>query len=115
MKAAIVFTWTRSIPGREAKGMEMFTDSLTYFGKLAVDGKCGEPMVYMAPSGLQMMIIHGEREALHEIVGSDEFSKLYAGVTFTVSDIKYEIVATGEAIQDRMQVWGAVGMELGYM
>jgi hypothetical protein len=115
MKAAIMFTWNRATPGREAKALEMFTDSMTYFGKLAADGKCGEPMVYMAPSGLGMMIIHGEREALHGIIGSDEFAKLYSGVTFAVPDIKYELVAAGEGVQEQMQVWGAVGLELGYL
>ena len=115
MKAAIMFTWTRSTPGREAQALEVFTDSLTFWGKLAADGKCGEPMVYLAPSGLGMMIIHGERETLFEILGTDEFAKLYTKVTFSVPEIKYELVAAGEGVQEQMQVWGAVGLELGYM
>ena len=115
MKAAIMFTYGRAAPGREAKALEVFTDSLTFWGKLAADGKCGEPMVYLAPSGLGMMIIHGERETLFEILGTDEFAKLYTKVTFSVPEIKYEIVAAGEGVQEQMQVWGAVGLELGYM
>jgi len=115
MKAAIMFTWTRVTAGREAKALEAFTDSLTFWGKLAADGKCGEPMAYLAPSGLGTMIIPGHRETLFEIIGSDEFAKLYTKVTFSVPDIKYEIVAAGEGVQEQMQVWGAVGLELGYM
>ena len=115
MKAAIMFTYTRPAPGREAKALEAFMDGLTFFGKLAADGKCGEPMVYLAPSGLGMMIIHGERETLFEIIGSDDFAKLYTKVTFTTPDIKYELVSAGETVQEQMQVWGAVGLELGYM
>src|SRR3990172_11652424 len=98
MKAALMFTWTRPTAGREAKALESFTDALTFFGKLAADGKCGEPMVYLAPSGLGMMIIHGERETLFEIIGSDDFAKLYTKVTFTTPDVKYELVATGETV-----------------
>ena len=115
MKAAIMFTWNRSTPGREAQALEVFADSLTFFGKLAADGKCGEPMVYLAPSGPGTMIIHGHRESLFEILGSDEFAELYTKVTFSVPDIKYEIVAAGEGVQEQMQMWGAVGLELGYM
>ncbi len=115
MKAAIMFTYTRPTPGREAQALEVFTDSLTFFGKLAADGKCDEPMVYQAPSGLGMMIIHGERESLLEIIGAEDFVKLYTKVTFAVPDIKYELAATGESVQDNMQVWSAVGLELGYM
>jgi len=80
MKAAIMFTWTRVTAGREAKALEAFTDSLTFWGKLAADGKCGEPMAYLAPSGLGTMIIPGHRETLFEIIGSDEFAKLYTKV-----------------------------------
>ena len=115
MNAAIMFTYTRPAPGREAKALEGFMDGLTFFGKLAADGKCGEPMVYLAPSGLGTMIIHGHRETLFEIIGSDEFAKLYTKVTFSVPDIKYEIVSAGEGVQKQMQVWGAAGLELGYM
>ena len=115
MQAAIMFTWTRPAPGREAKALELFTDSLTYFGKLAADGKCEEPMVYSAPSGLGMMLIHGERDTLHEILGSDEFGKLYAGIIYVSPHIKYELVYAGEGAQEKMQVWGTVGTELGYL
>ena len=115
MKAAIMFTYTRPAPGREAKALEAFTDGLTFFGKLAADGKCGEPMVYLAPSGLGTWIIPGYRESLFEIIGSDDFAKLYTKVTFAVPDIKYELVAAGEGVQEDMQMWGAVGLELGYM
>lgn len=115
MKAAVMFTWTRPTAGREAKALEAFTDSLTFWGKLAADDKCGEPMVYLAPSGIGMMIIHGERETLFDIIGSNEFAKQYAKVTFSVTDIKYELVAAGERVQEEMQMWGAVGLELGYL
>ena len=115
MKAAIMFTYTRPTPGREAKALEVFTDSLTFFGKLAADGKCGEPMVYLAPLGLGMMNIHGERETLFQITGSEDFAKMYNKATFAVPDVKYELVAAGEGVQEDMQMWGAVGLELGYM
>lgn len=115
MKAAIVFTYTRPAPGREAMALEAFTDSFTFFGKLAADGKCGEPMVYLASSGLGMMIIHGDREELFEITGSGDFHKLYDKASFAVPDVKFELVAAGDAVQEDMQIWGAVGMELGYL
>jgi hypothetical protein len=70
---------------------------------------------YLAPSGLGTWIIPGYRESLFEIIGSDDFAKLYTKVTFAVPDIKYELVAAGEGVQEDMQMWGAVGLELGYM
>lgn len=115
MKTAIVFTYTRPTPGREAKALEAFTDSLTFFGKLAADGKCGEPMVYLAPSGLGMMIIHGERETLFEITGSEEFARLYNKASFAVPDVNFDLVAAGEGVQEDMQVWSSIGLEIGYM
>lgn len=115
MKSAIIFSYTRPAVGREAKAMEGFTDAMTFFGKLAADGKCGEPMPYLAPSGRGMMIIHGEREALVEILGSEDFAKLYMKVTFAAPDITYEMVSAGEGVLDVMQAWSSVGLDLGYL
>ena len=115
MNAAIMFTWTRPAPGREAKAMELFGEVLTSFGKLAADGKCEEPMVYGAPSGFGMMLVHGERDALHEIIGSDEFTRLYAGVTFVSPHIKFELINAGEGAQERTQAWTEAGTKLGYL
>ena len=115
MKDAIIFTYTRPAVGREAKAMEGFTDAMTFFGKLAADGKCSEPMPYLAPSGRGMTIIRGDREALLEIIGSEDFAKQYMKVTFAVPDVTYEIVSAGEGVLEAMQAWSSVGLELGYL
>lgn len=115
MKAAAVFTYTRPWAGREAKAMEAFTDSLTFWGKKAADDVCDEPLAYLGPSGQGMMMIHGDREKLFEILNSDEFRMLYSKVTFAVPDVSYELFAFGEAVQEMMGTWAAVGSELGYM
>jgi len=50
-KAALVVTWTQPTRGREGKALESFTDFLTFWGKLAADGKVGEPEPFFSGDG----------------------------------------------------------------
>ncbi len=115
MKAAIVLTYGRPAPGRESKALEAFTDALTFFGKLATEDKCSEPMIYTGPSGRGMMIVHGDRRALLEIIDLEEFERHYLKAGFAVPDVAYELVAFGDRVQEVMQRWSSIGLEHGYM
>ena len=48
--AAIVTTWGAGIPGREAKGLEVFMDAVTFWGKQAADGRCSQPGTRLTPA-----------------------------------------------------------------
>ncbi len=115
MKAAVVFTWTRPWAGRESVALAAFGDALAFWGKLAAGGRCDEAQVYLGSSSTGMMIVHGERDELGDILDTDEFRTMYAKATFAVPDIKYELAAAGESVQEMMTTWASVGSELGYM
>ena len=113
--SALVFTFTRAVPGREAIGLESFTQSLAFFAAAAHDGKCGELMMFMGPAGKNFMFVPGEYTLLSELARSEEFREMYTKVVFAVPDIAYEIGAFGQGVQDMMARWTRVGTEMAVL
>lgn len=115
MDSAILFTYTRAAPGREEKALEAFTEGMAFFGTAAHDGKCGEPINFMGPSGHSFIAVPGEWDKLTELVRSEEFRELYTKTVFAVPDIGYELGAYGQGVQDYMARWARVGRELAVL
>lgn len=115
MDSAIVFTWTRAAPGREAKAFDVFTESMAFFGTAAHEGKCGEPVTFMGSTGHSFMLIPGEYEALAGLIRTEEFRELYTKTLFAVPDIGYQLGAYGQGVQDYMARWARVGGELALL
>ena len=44
--AALKISYTHPMVGRETEALEVFSDGLVMWGKLAADGKCAEPEVF---------------------------------------------------------------------
>ncbi len=95
--------------------MEAFSDALDFFGKLAADDKCGQPMVYLGTTGAGMMIVHGEREFFGELIHGEEFRGMFVKAGFAVPDIAYEMWGFGDYVGEMMSFWAAKGAELGLM
>ena len=115
MDSAIVFTYTRPHPGREAAAFEVFEDALTFFGKLAADGKCLEPEVFVGPHAKGVLVVKGERDALRAIIDTEDFTRFYLRAGYAVPDIGYEMYEFGEGVTTLMGLWATVGKELTYM
>lgn len=115
MDAAIVFTYTRSTPGRESKSLEAFTEALRFFRSLAAAGTCGEPLTFMGPSGTSLLIVPGSRRELFGIVALEGFREMYLKAVFSVKDIHYEIGDFGEGAERTMAQWARIGGELALM
>ncbi len=88
---------------------------MAFFGTAAHDGKCGEPINLFGTSGLGLMVIPGEYEALSKLLRMEDFRELYTKTVFAVPDVKYELGAYGQGVQDLMARWARVGNELAYL
>ena len=96
--AALMLSYTKPIPGREAKAMEVFADALTMYGKLAAEGKCAEPEVFHHLVGGGMFIVKTENlEAAHEILAMDDIRKMLDVAMFTVEDFDVPLPHTKKA------------------
>ena len=114
---ALITTWGNTARGREAKGLEVFMDALTFWGKRAADGRCSEPEVFFeedASSGI--LIVKGKSDALREITESDEYETLISKAQFVVEELKTHWYLTGdEEIQRGTRIYAEAGNELGFM
>jgi len=116
-KAALVVTWTQPTRGREGKALESFTDFLTFWGKLAADGKVGEPEPFFSGDGGKgFAVVRGTTDVLNEILESEEYEKLISKAQLTVEDLHTEIYVTGdEEIQRGLRIYAEAAHELGYL
>ena len=92
-----------------------FGDAIGFFGKLAADGACEMPVAYLPPAGGGMMIVHGEQERLLEILGGEDFTRMYYRAGYTVPELTYELTVTGDDAVTQMGLWAGIGSELGVM
>ena len=115
--AAIVISWGGGVAGREGKGIEVFMDALTFWGKKAADGMCEPPEAFLAQDGSGgMLIIKGKSDSLREISESDDGLLLQDKAQLIVQDLKSHWYFTGdETVQAETARYAQAGNELGYM
>jgi len=69
MNGALIITWGGSVPGREAKGLEVFGKALAYFDELAKSGRIHGHKEYVSLTGnvdevAGTMVVEGPVEEL---------------------------------------------------
>lgn len=114
---ALFLGWGEVVRGREAKAVEVFNESIEYYGRLQQDGKIEsfEPY-FLAPHGGDLggfVLLHGERERLDEIVRSEEFERLQARVTMIVDGSGTVPAVTGNALARGMGHFQEAARDLG--
>lgn len=114
---ALFLGWGEVVRGREAKAVEVFNESIEYYGRLQQDGKIEsfEPY-FLAPHGGDLggfVLLHGEREQLDEIVRSEEFERLQARVTMIVDGSGTVPAVTGNALARGMGHFQEAARDLG--
>ncbi len=114
---AIFLGWGEVVRGREAKAVEVFNETIQYYGKLQQDGKIEsfEPY-FLAPHGGDLggfVLLRGERDALDEIMRSEEFERLQTRVAMIVDGSGTVPAVTGEALARAMGHFQEALGELG--
>lgn len=116
-QAALVVSWTGTVPGREGKALEGFTDFITYWAKRATDGKSQEAEPFFSTDGSRgFAIVRGPSDTLHEAMETDEYEMLLTKAQLTVKDLRTEVYYTGdEEVQRAITLFGQAAGELGYL
>ncbi len=114
---ALFLGWGPVVRGRELKALEVFQETITYYGTLQQDGRIDsfEP-VLIGPHGGDLagfIVLRGARASLDEIRSSDEFRRLVARAGAIVDDIGVLDAYTGEALAQQMSLFRSVSEELG--
>lgn len=114
---ALFLGWGPVVRGRELKALEVFQETLTYYGSLQQDGKIdGFEPVLLAPHGgglAGFILLRGARASLDEIRSSEEFQRLVTRAASIVDEVGVIDAYTGEALGQQMNRFRSVSDELG--
>ena len=119
MTGATVITWGAGVPGREAKGLEVFGKALAHFEGLAKQGRIHSHKEYFALTGREggFMIVEGDLTELLKIVGEPETVTLNAEAGAIVQDFTITVYGGGsdQAVGDLITSYTGAVKGLGYM
>jgi hypothetical protein len=116
-EAALFVGWGAPVRGREAKSLEVFGESMEYWGRLQQDGRIESfEVVLLYPHGGDLAgfaLLRGTHEQLNEVGGDDEFLRLTTRAGLIVERLGVVRAAVGEGLEQQIaRFQDAVG-ELG--
>lgn len=114
---ALFIGWGEVVRGREGKAVDVFNESLQYYGQLQQGGKIDsvEPW-FLAPHGGDLagfILLRGEREQLDEIQRSTEFERLQTRASLIVDRTGVINAYTNEALGRLMGQFQDAAGDLG--
>jgi hypothetical protein len=119
MNGAIHISWKASIPGREAKGLEVFGKAVERFEGLAKQGRIHSHQEFFAVTGAEggLMLITGDLHELLTIVAEPQTLALNAQASAIVQDFVIQVFGGGtdQAVQEMMTTYVESLQELSYL
>jgi hypothetical protein len=119
VNGAIVFRWSASIPGREAKGLDVFGQAVARFEGLAKSGRIHAHREFIALTGPEggFMLVEGKVSELQAILAEPETIALNSKAGAIVQDFTISLYGGGDdgSIQELMGSYATSLGELGYM
>ncbi|MDP9182853.1 MAG: hypothetical protein M3P04_08795 [Actinomycetota bacterium] len=119
MNGATVIRWGAGVPGREAKGLEVFGKAIEFFEGLSKTGRIHGHREYIAFTGGAggFMLIEGETKELLSLLAEPEVLALNSQAEAIVQDFSIQVYGGGSdsAIQELIGTYSTAVGELGYM
>jgi predicted GNAT superfamily acetyltransferase len=114
---ALFIGWGDVVRGRERKAVEVFNESIQYYGQLQQDAMIESfEAWFLAPHGGDLagfILVRGERERLDEVQRSPEFELLQTRAGMIVDRVGVVSAYTGEALSRLMGQFEQAAAELG--
>ncbi|HUS33484.1 MAG TPA: hypothetical protein VMZ53_33510 [Kofleriaceae bacterium] len=110
MANAILFSWSRSVPGREMLSAEHFTQFVGYLTSLKSNGTINsfEPVFANPSPGSTVngfFLIQGDIQKLHALSETAEWIEHMTRASMHLENLGFNFASTGSEIMSRMQVW----------
>ena len=119
MNGATVIRWGAGVPGREAKGLEVFGKAIEYFEGLSKRGVIQGHREFIALTGEAggFMLVEGETKALLGLLAEPEILALNSQAEAIVQDFSIQVYGGGtdQAVQELVGTYTSAVGELGYM
>jgi hypothetical protein len=116
---AVVIRWGAGIPGREAKGLEVFGAAVERFEQFAKAGRIHAHKEYFGLTGRAggFMIVEGEIDELQKMLAEPETIALNAKAEAIVSEFEIQLYAGGsdQTVQEMMGTYMGGLQEIGYL
>jgi len=122
MNGARVITWGSNVPGREAKGLEVFGKALAHFDELAKKGRIHGHKEYLALTGnvdrlAGFMVVEGPVEELIKLQTEESTRALLIEGASIAKDFTATLTAGGDeqTLTQEITLFTKTQQNLGYM
>ena len=109
--------WGPVVRGRETQALEVFQESIAYYGKLQEAGTIDGFDVYLlAPHGGDLggfVVLRADPQALGQIRFSDEFERLLVRASSIIDNLGVVIAYGGDALAKQMELFRQAADEFG--
>jgi hypothetical protein len=110
---ALIISWGQPVRGREQHGLEVFGESVAYYGELREAGRiAGFEVMILEPNGLMegCMILTGSHAQLDAARQEERFRRLLIDASLIVDDLCVAESSTAEGVEEAMGMYAdAVG------
>lgn len=116
-EAALFVGWGAPVRGREAKGLEVFGESVEYWGRLQQDGRIESfEVVLLYPHGGDLFgfaLLRGAHDQLNEVGGDEEFLRLTTRAGLIVERLGVVRAVVGDGLEPQIALFQEAVGELG--
>jgi hypothetical protein len=114
---ALFIGWGAVVRGREQQALQVFQESMEYYGRLQQEGKIESfDVAFLGPHGgdlVGFVLLRGDRDKLAEIRFSDEFERLVARASSIIDSPGVVPAYTGDALAQQMARFQEASDEFG--
>ncbi|MFL5824468.1 MAG: hypothetical protein ACJ764_13625 [Solirubrobacteraceae bacterium] len=114
---ALFIGWGAVVRGREKAALQVFQESMEYYGKLQQDGRIESfDVVLLSPHGGDLagfVVMRGERTSLAEVRFSEDFERLIARASAIVDSLGVMPAYSGDVLAQQIGLLQEVADEFG--
>ena len=107
--AGLFIGWGAPIHGREAKGLEVFSETLAYYGRLQQEGVIeGFETAILEPHGGDLqgfILVRGSEDSLAKLRVDDEFVRMTTRATLIVDSVGVIGAALGDGLEESLAIY----------
>lgn len=105
----LFLSWGQVVRGREERAVEVFNESVGYYGRLQQEGRIeGFDVAFLDPHGGGLdgyFTLRGSAEQMNAVREDEEFRRLMASVGLIVDDMRVVGGLTGDGIAREMEIY----------
>ena len=108
--------WGAPVRGREAKGLEVFNESVAYWGRLQQEGRIESfEVAILYPHGGDLngfSLLRASQAQIDELMGDEEFQRITTRANLSVEGLGVVRAAIGESLGQQVALYQAQVAEL---